>query len=240
LVKITTYYGKIIDTSISVKIKILRKKGESMKRCPVRLKKEEAKKASDAGLWATAQYAQHLIRAVKDNYERKPDMDSQNGMYAAYYFLKHIFADASAKTKEINLPELAKCFEVFNDMPADSVMEESLGMANPKIPQEEMVETLKKALDKAREQSYLARFAMDMGVGLLYDNETDVIYTISDVAGIPAKQISLETIVDDLNLSDEQLLKISKMLAENYGLDDDFLVDRVPETVGEIVDMITV
>jgi len=43
------------------------------------------------------------------------------------------------EAKEINLPGLAECFEVFNGMPEDSVMEESLGRANPKIPQDEMV-----------------------------------------------------------------------------------------------------
>ena len=209
-----------------------------MRRCPIKLSKEEAKKASDAELWAIAQYATHLIRVVKENYERKPDLYSQNGMYAAYYFLKHIFAGASAKAREINLPEIAKCFEVFKDMPEDTVMEESLWMANPKVPYEGMLETLKNAMEKASERCYLVRFAMDMGAGLIYDNETDVISAIADVTGIPMTKIRPETLIDDLKLNDEKLMEISKMLAEDYGLKNDFLVDFLPENVEEIVDMI--
>lgn len=211
-----------------------------MRRCPIKLTKEEAEKASDAELWAIAQYATHLIRVVKENYERKPDLYSQNGMYAAYYFLKQIFADASAKAKELNLPEIAKCFEVFKDMPENAVMEESLWMANSKIPYVEMLETLKNARDKASDQCNLARFAIDMGAGLIYDNETDVISAISDVTGIPMTKIRPETLIADLKLNDTKLMEISKMLAENYGLKNDFLVDCVPETVGEIVDIISV
>lgn len=205
----------------------------------IRLTREEAKMASDANLWAISQYSIHLILAVMGNFKRSPDMDSQNGMYAAYYFLKHIFADASAKAEEINLPGLAKCFKVFNGMPENSVMEESLGMANPKIPHEVMLETLKDALNIAREQCYIARHAIDTGSGLYVDDEISVISTIADVTGIPMDKISLETKIEDLPLDDRvNLMKLSKLLAEGNSLKEDFLMTASPETVKDILQLI--
>lgn len=209
-----------------------------MRRCGIKLTKVEADAADAAGFWATAQYARHLILALKNNYKQEPDIDSQNGLYAGYYFLKQIFADTAVKAKELKLPALAKCFNPFKDMPEASVMEESLGMADPKIPQAEMVEILQTALSKAMKQCYLAIFAIDMGRGLLYDDETQIIRCVADAAGVPPENISLKTRIKDLALGLFGPGRLVKSMAEYYNYEEDFIELDGTETVEEIVDMV--
>lgn len=209
-----------------------------MRRCSIKLTKAEAEAANDAGFWTTAQYARHLILALKNNYKQEPDIDSQNGLYAGYYFLKQIFADTAARAKELKLPALAKCFDPFKGMPEEGIMEESLGMADPKIPQAEMVEILQNGLDKAMDQCYLAIFAIDMGKGIRCDYETEIIRCVADAAGVPAKNITVKTRIKDLSLGILELRELFKSLAERYGYEEEFIARDCPDTVEEIVDMV--
>lgn len=212
-----------------------------MRKFPIKLTKAEAKKADEAGFWATAQYSQHLILAVMQGYKRQPDIDFLNGLFATYHFLKHnIFPEAFGKAMELKLPGIAECFQVFKDTPDDHAMTESLFMAKPKIPHKKMLKILLDAMDRAREKCFHARYAMDNELGLLCDDETYVVRAISDLTGVPAGDITMDTQVEELKLNkNDRLEKLSKMIAVDYGLEDNFLEHADLETVNDIVDVIS-